>query len=114
MSLLSLFLDLLSVIGLTKSDKDLEIIILRQHVRILQRKITTPPRISDPERMILATLTDKHRHSADRAHQRRHEVMLILTPDTVIRWHRNLIRRSGPSNVKEIHPGPAYRLNLKP
>jgi hypothetical protein len=36
MSLFSLSLDLLAIIGLVKSDKDLEIIILRQQVRILQ------------------------------------------------------------------------------
>ena len=93
MSLYSLFLDLLSVIGFAKSDKDLEIIILRQQIRILQRKSTVPPRISDPERMILATLTDKFSHSTDRARQRLQQVMLIFKPETVIRWHRYLIRR---------------------
>jgi hypothetical protein len=84
MSLYSLFLDLLSVIGLAKSDKDLEIIILRQQIHILQRKSTASPRISDSERMILATLTDKFSHSTDRARQRLHQVMLIFKPDTVI------------------------------
>jgi transposase InsO family protein len=93
MSLISLFLDLLSVISLTKNDKDLEIIILRQQVRILQRKITTPPRISDPERMVFAFLTDKFSHSSDRARHRLQQVLLIFKPDTVMRWHRNLIRR---------------------
>jgi hypothetical protein len=60
MSLFSLSLDLMATMGVVKSDKDLEIIILRQQVRILQRKVKTPPRISDPERMVLATLTDKY------------------------------------------------------
>ena len=46
--------------GVAKSDKDLEIIILRQQVRILQRKVKTPPRLSDPEKVVLATLTDKY------------------------------------------------------
>jgi hypothetical protein len=36
MSLFSLSLDLLAILGLAKSDKDLEILILRQQVRILQ------------------------------------------------------------------------------
>jgi hypothetical protein len=49
MSLFSLCLDLLEIMGITKSDKDLEIIMLRQQVRILQRKVKTPPRISYPE-----------------------------------------------------------------
>jgi hypothetical protein len=56
MSLFSLSLDLLAILGLAKSAKDLEILILRQQVRLLQRKVKTPPRISDPERMVLAIL----------------------------------------------------------
>jgi putative transposase len=87
------FLDPFYVIGLTKNDKELEILILRQQVRILQRKITVTPRISDPERMLLAALTDKFAHSCDPARQRFHQVMLIFKPDTVLRWHRELVRR---------------------
>src|SRR4030065_2187564 len=93
MSLFSLFLDLLSLIGLAKSDKDLEIIILRQQIRILQRKVKTPPRITDPERMILATLTDKFSHSTKDARYHLYQVMLIFKPDTVLSWHRKLVRR---------------------
>jgi hypothetical protein len=46
-SLIALLLDLLYVMSLTKNDKELEILILRQQIRILQRKITTPPRIAN-------------------------------------------------------------------
>jgi hypothetical protein len=93
MSLFSLSLDLLAILGLVKIDKDLEILILRQQVRILQRKVKTPPRISDPERMVLATLTDKYSQFTDGARQRLHQVMLIFKPDPVLRWHRELVRR---------------------
>jgi len=60
--ILTFFLDFFTVMGAMNRDKDLEIIILRQQVCILQRKVKTPPRITDPERMILATLTDKYSH----------------------------------------------------
>jgi putative transposase len=93
MSLFSLSLDLLAIMGVSKSDKDLEIIILRQQVRILQRKVKTPPRISDPERIILAILTDKISQSTKDARQRLQKVMFIFKPDTVLRWHRALVRR---------------------
>ena len=93
MSLFSIFLDLLAILGVAKSDKDMEIIILRQQVRILQRKVKTPPRISDPERMILATLVDKYTQFTVGAHQHLNQVMLIFKPDTVLRWHRELVRR---------------------
>jgi hypothetical protein len=63
MHILTLFLDIIAVLGVENGDKNLEIIILRQQVRILQRKLKSAPRISDPERIILATLTDKFSHS---------------------------------------------------
>jgi hypothetical protein len=65
--ILTFFLDFFSVIGAMNRDKDLEIIVLRQQVRILQRKVKTPPRITDPEIMILAILTDRYRQSKDDA-----------------------------------------------
>ena len=49
MHILTFFLDIFTILGVTDSDKDLEIIILRQQVRILQRKVKSPPRFSDPE-----------------------------------------------------------------
>jgi hypothetical protein len=88
----TLFFDLIYIIGLTKNDKELEIFILRQQLRISQRKITKTPRISDPERILLSTLTEKFLHSSELARQRLHQVMLIFRPDTVLRWHRLLVR----------------------
>jgi hypothetical protein len=91
--ILTLFLDFFTILGVTNSDKDLEILILRQQVRILQRKVKTPPRISDPERMIFAILSSKFSQSKKDASQQLHQVMLIFKPDTVLRWHRELVRR---------------------
>jgi len=81
--LMTLFFDLIYIIGLAKNDKELEIFILRQQVRILQRKITKTPRITDLERILLSTLTEKFLHSSELARQRLHQVMLIFRPDTV-------------------------------
>src|SRR4030042_2111616 len=93
MHILTFFLDIIAVLGVTNGDKDLEIIIVRQQVRILQRKVKTPPRISDPERMILAILVDKFSQSTKDSRQRLYQVMLIFKPETVLRWHRELVRR---------------------
>ena len=92
-TLFFIFFDLLAILRISKSDKDLEIIILRQQVRILQRKTKTLPRISDPERMVLATLLDRYSSFKDGARQHLNQVMLIFKPDTVLRWHRELVRR---------------------
>jgi hypothetical protein len=61
---LSLFLDLFSLFGVSNKDKDLEIIILRQQVGILQRKAKNPPRISASEKILLGTIASKLSQSA--------------------------------------------------
>jgi putative transposase len=43
--------------------------------------------------MVLATLIDKYSQFTDGARQHIHQVMLIFKPDTVLRWHRELVRR---------------------
>jgi hypothetical protein len=107
MNTLTLFLDIFTILGVTNGDEDLEIIILRQQVRILQRRVKSPPRISDPERMVLATLMDKYKQSTFDARQRLHQVMLIFKPDTVLRWHRELVRRKWTfkRKGKPVRPG---------
>jgi len=92
-TLLALALDLLAIFKVTDSDKDLEIAILRQQVCILQRKVKTTPRITDPERLVLATLTDKFKRAKTGARQRLNQVIMIIQPETVLHWHRELVRR---------------------
>jgi putative transposase len=101
--ILTLFLDFFLILGSSDSSKDLEIIPLRQQVRILQRKMKTPPRISVPEKMILATLTYKILQTSKNARELLQQVMLIFKPDTVLGWHRGLVRRKwrfNPSGKK--------------
>jgi hypothetical protein len=90
---LSLFLDLFSLFGASNNDKDLEIIILRQQVRILQRKAKNPPRITTSEKILLGTIASKLTQSATYTRSRLNNVLLLFKPDTVLRWHRKLVRR---------------------
>ena len=113
MSLFSLILDRLALIGPAKSDKDLGIIILRQQVRILQRKVKSPPQISDPERRVLATLMYKYSRFTDSVSRHLHQVMLIFKPDTVLRWHRGLVRRNWTFKRKGKPGRPALSSELE-
>ena len=79
--------------GIANSDKDLEIILLRQQVRILQRKLNTSPRISRPEKLLLVTLSARFNQLENYARQQMQQVMLIFKPDTILQWHRELVRR---------------------
>lgn len=93
MHILTFFLNIFTTLSVTNHNKDREIIILRQQVRILQRKVKSPPRISDPERIISAILTDRISQSTKDAPRGLHQVRLIFKPDTLIRWHRELVHR---------------------
>lgn len=52
MYMLTLIMDFFTILGIPNGDKDLEIVLLRQQVRILRRTVKSPPRITILERMI--------------------------------------------------------------
>jgi len=49
--------------------------------------------ISDPERIILAILTDKLSQSTRDACRRLDQGMVVFKPGNVLGWHRELVRR---------------------
>jgi hypothetical protein len=55
----SLLLDLIWLGQRAEQDKDVEILLLRQQLRILQRKQPQPPRISRWEKLVLLVLVNK-------------------------------------------------------
>lgn len=91
----SLLVDLLVTRRLSDQQKDLEILLLRHQLLILQRKLpkSKPPRISRWEKSILAMLAVQFRRSCGRTGRRLDEAILLFKPDTVLRWHRELVRR---------------------
>lgn len=88
-----LLLDLLTTKGLSDQQKDLEILLLHQQLRILQRKLPRSPRVSPWEKGILALLAVQFRSLTTDTGKRLDEVVLLFKPDTVLRWHRELVRR---------------------
>src|SRR6266568_3009570 len=65
--------------------KDVEILVLRQQLRVLRRK-TGRPRFTARDRVLLA--------AASRALPRqRWASSFLVTPQTLLRWHRTLVRR---------------------
>jgi len=74
-------------------DKDLQILVLRHQVRLLQRRCPRPPRLTRGEKLTLAVLaaalarlTTGPRHQLD-------QYLLLFKPDTILGWHRALVRR---------------------
>lgn len=76
--------------------KDLEILVLRQQLRVLRRK-TGRPKFTAGDRILLA--------AASRVLPRqRWASSFIVTPQTLLRWHRALVRRKWTYG-KERKPG---------
>jgi putative transposase len=69
--------------------KDVEILALRHQLAILQCQIERP-RLTGTDRVFLAALL----HRLPKVRLR--ELQLIVSPDTILRWHRDLIRRRHP------------------
>jgi putative transposase len=76
---------LIRLLPMSDTDKAIEILTLRHQLAILQRQIDKP-RLTPPDRAYLAALL--HRLS-----RRLRQLHLIVSPDTIVRWHRDLLRR---------------------
>jgi putative transposase len=76
----------LALIACSDRAKDAEILILRRQVAVLQRQVKTP-RLSWADRAVLAALA--RLLPAGRLRQLR----LIISPQTLLRWHAHLVRR---------------------
>ncbi|MEP6775206.1 MAG: integrase core domain-containing protein [Chloroflexota bacterium] len=88
-----LLLDLLSTHRLSDQQKDLEILLLRHQLRIVQRKLSRSPRVSAWEKGILAVLAAQFKSLTTETGPRLDEALLLFKPDTVRRWYRELVRR---------------------
>ena len=90
--LFSTLLDLLGLFTQLGHEKDLEILLLRQQLRLLQRTQPRPPRLSWWDKLPLPLLAAKLVQKAKFSRVRLSHSLLLFTPETVLRWHRELVR----------------------
>jgi transposase InsO family protein len=91
--LLALLFDLLAARRHEDRAKDLEIALLRQQLCLLQREHRQPPHLSRWDKLVLAVLAHKLSLAARLARRGWHHSLLLFTPATLLRWHRELVHR---------------------
>src|SRR4051794_22566597 len=86
----------------TRSDtsKEIEILVLRHQLAVLERRTPRPP-MSWTDRAVIAALT--------RLLPARRRLGLLVTPATILRWHRQLITRRWTTQPARPPPPPPPR-----
>lgn len=88
------------LLPLSGREKDIEILTLRHQISVLQRQLgATRPRFEPADRALLAALLAP----LPRDTQRR--LQLIIRPDIVLRWHRDLIKQRHAERSRHKRPG---------
>jgi transposase len=88
--------------------KTAEILILRHQLTVLQRRQPRRPKLNWADRALLAILLSVIPNA------RRHGLRLLVTPDTILRWHRDIVRRRWAARSMRGNSGrPATRRNIR-
>jgi transposase len=88
--------------------KTAEILILRHQLAVLQRRQPRRPKLNWADRALLAALLGVIPKG------RRHGLRLLVTPDTILRWRREIVRRRWAARSMRGRTGrPATRRNIR-
>jgi hypothetical protein len=93
MQILSTALEGLWLWRKTDQEKDLEILLLRRQLEIVDRARDKPLRVSQAEKLTLAVLAAHLKTVTGCPVKQFGRVLRIFQPETVFKWHRDLARR---------------------
>jgi hypothetical protein len=109
----SSLIGLIRISRLSESDKDLEILILRHQLAVLKRKQKGPFKPNRAEELTLAVLSARLKAQTNRPANKLRDVIRIFRPETVLGWHRELVRRKWTYTRKNIGGRPRINQELK-
>src|SRR5919199_6677446 len=101
--LVGFLVDVLTGPRRSADEKDLQILLLQHQLRLLQRERPQPPRLTRWEKLTLAVLTAKLARITTGPRTALDQVLLLFKPETVLKWHRELVRRKW--TVRRPHAG---------
>jgi putative transposase len=85
------------LLGRSDRSKDIEILLLRHQLAVLQRR-TSRPRFSWADRALISALA--------RLLPSRRRTGMLITPGTLLRWHADLVKRRWTAQVLDQGPRP--------
>jgi hypothetical protein len=91
--LIAFLLDILHVVRQPLSQKDLEILFLRQQLAVVRRRQKRGPTISPFEKLLFVTLVTRLNQTGRPPRQQLSNFLLLFQPHTLLRWHRDLVRK---------------------
>ncbi len=90
----------LRLLSVSDRDKETEILVLRHQVAVLERQLGGKKvRFTPADRALLAAMLHRLRPQALRG------MRLLVRPDTVLRWHRDLVRKRHAARSRPRRPG---------
>jgi len=91
--LVGFIVDLVGGARRSEDAKDLELALLRHQLRLLLRRAGRPPRLSPWEQLTIAVLAAKLGRVVAGSRGRLSRAVLLVRPETVLKWHRELVHR---------------------
>jgi putative transposase len=91
--LFSVLISLVHLGRLSDPEKDLEILLLRQQISILLRNHDQPVRATRFEKLTLAVIASRLKELTHLSAKLMEEFIRLFQPETVLGWHRELVRR---------------------
>ena len=89
----TLLWDSIRLSKMTVDDKTIEVLLLRQQLLILRRHQKRGPSISQGEKLMLISLVEWVCRYEQSQKARLEQLVLIFKPETLLRWHRELVKK---------------------